>query len=105
MKHLWLNHVKSLFLEGEQVPFYAQILYHLDMHISQIPSISPLISPLISSLKVDASATRPGYVNWTPLHLAAVRGYTEILQVLLKAKACVGAGSLEVEDLHQLNEA
>ena len=65
----------------------------------------PLISPLISSLKVDASATRPGYVNWTPLHLAAVRGYTEILQVLLKAKACVGAGSLEVEDLHQLNEA
>jgi ankyrin repeat protein len=49
---------------------------------------------------VDASATRPGYVNWTPLHLAAVRGYTEILQVLLKAKACVGAGSLEVEDLN-----
>eukprot|EP00435_Cladocopium_sp_Y103_P046203 s1012_g13.t1 len=38
-------------------------------------------------LEVDASATRPGYVNWTPLHLAAVRGYTEILQVLLKAKA------------------
>eukprot|EP00438_Fugacium_kawagutii_P008738 Skav201417 [mRNA] locus=scaffold4849:55991:60745:+ [translate_table: standard] len=36
---------------------------------------------------VDATATRAGYVNWTPLHLAAVRGYTEILQVLLKAKA------------------
>ena len=38
-------------------------------------------------LEVNASATRAGYVNWTPLHLAALRGYTEILQVLLKAKA------------------
>lgn len=42
---------------------------------------------LCSTAQVDATATRAGYVNWTPLHLAAVRGYTEILQVLLKAKA------------------
>eukprot|EP00913_Durusdinium_trenchii_P032979 g30874.t1 len=39
------------------------------------------------SVQVDARSSRPGYEEWTPLHLAAARGYTEILQVLLTAKA------------------
>lgn len=40
-----------------------------------------------SAPQVDARSSRPGYEEWTPLHLAAARGYTEILQVLLTAKA------------------
>ena len=93
-------HISS-YLREHHNPLIS-IIHGNEYSMHHIPLISPLISSLIwrswaQLTQVDASATRPGYVNWTPLHLAAVRGYTEILQVLLKAKA----GS----QLHQWNEA
>ena len=56
------------------------------------------------SWEVNAVSTRVGYLQWTPLHLAAIRGYSEILTVLLKAKAdpCAATGEFNVSSV-QLN--
>jgi len=39
------------------------------------------------NIQVDIPAQRAGYWDWTPLHLASVRGFTKVCAVLLKAKA------------------
>mmetsp|Transcript_34478 Transcript_34478/g.62481 ORF Transcript_34478/g.62481 Transcript_34478/m.62481 type:complete len:731 (-) Transcript_34478:65-2257(-) len=43
------------------------------------------------SLQIGTTSQRPGYWDWTPLHIVAARGFPKACSVLLKARADVNA--------------